>query len=283
MPSKRNWAGALSAHLLLAAAVLAPAPALAQGPLIVPEVEAAGSILATAGRWLLSVVASKVLTDQVDQARGRDVETQVKQAEARLKKQLDQGTVDRQQLADALNVAKTELAMLKNVLSAVPNAQKLDRDRRKLEADLATIRPILEDHERRLAVHEQQLEKQDSDIRRQGQELEALKQRINEGPEHPVQYPSAPPPDAPASAAGTLIIKVRGRGNMVRLYGASRHAKTGVFLISRDGAVASYFVPAGVRAIVELMAPGNFISVPAALMPAVKIESHGWYYQSLVY
>jgi hypothetical protein len=240
----------------------------------VPEVEAgidAFAILGKAAQWLTSALASKFLGDKIDQARGRDVEAQVRRAAARLQKQLDQGKTDHQelrQLSASLALAKTELEALKNILASAPNIKQLERDSRQLEADLLTTKAALMDCEKRLETEERVTERHDHDIETIKDRIDKLESRMR----------------APAEgAAARVIIKVGGRDNRIRLANAMHSVPTGVFLISQNNAQAFFSVPPGSQAVVELLAPGNLISMPATLAANVKIISHGWYYRSEVH
>ncbi len=269
---------------LLAIAVTAAFPSLAQGPLL--GIEAEG--LAEIGGWLFSTLTSygitKAVDPYVDKILGRDNEKKLQEMESRLKRRLDdKNAADRKQVEDELKVARKELEILRSLMEGRPTKTQVTKYRAELDSDLKLIRETLAEHERRLAEHDQKLAEQGKIIEDQGRELDGLKTRMDQlqPPMPPIREPVPPRNYGPAGA--TLTIQVRGKDNLIRLREATHPVMMGTFSFSRNGANAAYFLPRQARAIVELFGPNNRISMPAQIAQQVQILSHGFYYQKLVY
>jgi hypothetical protein len=274
--------------LLVMAITAAPSPVMAQGPLVVPEAEVLWGI----GTWLVSYITGKAVDPFVDRVLGRDTEKKLQAVAASLKNQIDRGAANGKQLEEQLKVAKDELRMLRQLMAGAPSAKQLEHDRKELASDLKTIRSTLAEHERKLAELDQRAAAQDDKIESQGRKLKEMEQRlgVQQSPS-PSQGPLSPPAPGeslrplsiPLQPGATLMIQVKGRANLIRLREATHPVLMGTFRLSRDGMAAAYFLPPAVRAVVELFAPANRISMPARLAHQVQILSHGWYYETLLY
>jgi hypothetical protein len=258
--------------LLTVAITMAPSAGLAQGPATVVEAQ----VLKKIGSWLISSIASYAAGKALDTALGNDNEKQLKAVETRLQAQLDQGAANRRQIEEQLGVARSELQILRKLMSGIPSRQQLAKDRAKLETDLKTIRSVLDEHEKRLDDQDQHLAEND----RRLSELER-EHRGYQPPTSPGTGP-APSPSSP-QAGGRLKIEVRGRGNLIRLRVATHPVFLGTFRLKRSDGQADYFLPPEALAIVELFAPASRISMPQSLEHQVQILSHGFSYQTQLY
>ena len=262
---------------------MVPFPATAQGPLIVPEAEALGAI----GSWLAGSIESYLggkaidwaIEPVIDKVLGRDKEKKLREIEARLQNQIDRNTSDRKNVEKELSVAKSELRILHRLIASSPNIEQLARDRKELASDLETIRSTLAEHEKRLDQHDRALAEQGKLIESQGRELEDLKQRVDS----PYSKSPVESPAEPRRAGADLRIEVRGTANLIRLREATHPVLVGTFKLSRNGVAAAYFLPQECRAVVEIFAPGNRISIPAGLAQRVQILDHGYQYEKLIY
>jgi len=273
---------------LLVAAIGSMAPPVAgQGPLIPVEAEALGAV----GSWLLKTIGGYAITKAidpfVDKVLGRDNEKKIKAIEQRLQAQLNQGTANRAQVEEELAVARRELKILRQLMAGQTTQVQLEQYRQELATDMKTIQRTLVDHERRLADQERLLAAQGKILEQQGLELQNLK-RHQQQPwsprEAPTSRPSGPVPlGHPYSSAADLKIEVKGQANYIRLREATHPVKMGRFQFSRSRSQAAYFLPPSTRAVVELFAPDNRISMPAGLANQVQIISHGWHYETLIY
>ena len=81
----------------------------------------------------------------------------------------------------------------------------------------------------------------------------------------------------------SLIIKVQGASNVIRLFAATRRVATGTFTVPTQGRTVHFFLPPGTGAIVELYAPGNLISAASQLMQRIRIRNQGWPFEPLIY
>jgi hypothetical protein len=253
---------------------MAPSAGLAQGVATIIE----APLLKGIGKWLVSSIVSyaagKAIDPIVDKALGRDNETKLKAVEARLQAQLDKGASNRREIEEQLGVARSELQILRKLMSGIPSRQQLAKDRAKLETDLKTIRSVLDEHEKRLDAQDQHLAEND----RRLSELER-ERRGYLPPPSPGQAPSPSPPQA----GGRLMIEVRGRGNLIRLREATHAVFMGTFRLTRSDGQADYFLPPEALAIVELFAPASRISMPQRLAHQVQILSHGFSYKTQLY
>jgi hypothetical protein len=249
--------------------------------LIVPEAEALGAI----ATWLAGSIASylggkvvdPVVEPVIDKILGRDKEKKLREIEARLQNQIGQSAANRQSVEKQLVVVKSELKIVHELIASKPSIKQLKHDQAELASDLETIRSTLAEHEKRLDQHDRDLAEQGKLIEKQGHELDDLRQRIDR--------PKDPPagPARPLQPGASLRIEVRGEANLIRLREATHPVLVGSFKLSRNGASAAYFLPPETRAIIEIFAAGNRISIPARLAQRVQILDHGWRYEKLIY
>jgi hypothetical protein len=279
--------------LLAVMVTMAPLPAAAQGPAIIPEAEALWSL----GTWLVDAIASnavgqavgEVVRPLINTVLGRDNETKLKAVQIELRKQLDQGTANRHEIEQQLRVAKNQLRILRKLMVGVPDAKQLAQDRELLETDLSTIRSILAEHEKRLNQHDEHLANHDqqlADNDRRLTELERQQRGFQPAPASPYPAPNPVPPGYPQGGpqgGRRLMIEVRGRGNLIRLREATHPVVMGTFRLTRPDGQGDYFLPADALAIVELFAPASRISMPHRLAHQVQILSHGFPYQTQLY
>jgi hypothetical protein len=286
---------------LLAMAIMAvPSPTVAQGPLIVPETELlldTGEVLWTVGTWLANYLAGKAVDPLFDKVFGRDSEKKLQAVKVNLENRISQGAANRKQLEDQLATTKDELRMLRQLMAGGPSAKQREHDRKRLAADLKTIRSTLAEHEKKLAEHDKKLAQQNEAIESQGRMLSEMQQLLDL--QRPLSERHSPPPPRsiggpsigrpsrpsgnPFQSGASLRIQVKGRANLIRLREATHPVAMGIFRLSREHMEAAYFLPPEARAVVELFAPANRISMPARLARQVKILSHGWYYETLLY
>ncbi len=280
---------------LLAAALTAAFPSVAQGPLIPAEAEG----LAQIGGWLIKTLGAyavdKAADWVVEKTLGQSNETKLQEIERQLKRQLDDKNVEnRKQVQAELAVARQELEILRCLLQRRPTKNEIEKYQAQLNSDLKLIHVTLAEHERKLADHDQKLAEQGKLIEDQGREIDDLKHQIHQ------PQPSSPPPpqrplppgggtsfpvtpSRPGSTSGILTIEVRGRDNLIRLREATHQVAMGTFSFTKNGSQAAYFLPPGTRAVIELFGPNNRISMPARMAQQVQILNHGFYYQPLVY
>jgi hypothetical protein len=271
--------------LLAMAITMAPSLVMAQGPLVIPEAE----VLWGVGTWLASYLAGKAVDPIFDKVLGRDSEKKLQAVKASLENQIGRGAANRKQLEEQLAVANNELRVLQQFMVGVPSPKQREHDRKELASNLKTIRSTLAEHERKLAEHERKLDEQKEKIESQDRKLIEIERRLSgqQSPSPSQWPPSTVEPSGPLSIplqpGATLTIQVKGRANLIRLREATHPVLMGSFRLSRDGMAAAYFLPRTVRAVVELFAPANRISMPARLARQVQILSHGWYYETLLY
>jgi hypothetical protein len=258
---------------LLLAAMIAPPPSLAQGPLISTEAK----VLLAVGSWLLGYIGGKVADKAIALSQGKDNEKTLDTVVATLNDHLKQNSADKEQVEGQLKMAKTQLRILRQLMAGVPNPKQLARDREQLESDLTTIRSMLAEHEKRLNEHDQHL----ADNDRRLSELER-QQRGFQPPQvapAPGEFPS---PRSPQTG-GRLTIEVHGRGNLIRLRVATHPVYMGTFRLKSVDGQADYSIPPEALAVIELFAPASRISMPQSLVHQVQILSHGFSYQTQLY
>jgi hypothetical protein len=183
--------------------------------------------------------------------------------------------------ADEINVTlarvTSELNILQEWRHKAPTREQLDRYRKELAADVASLKGTLARHEKILKQHGRQIQQLEETLREQGGEITELKKRLDQE--------ETPPPGPPCS----LTLIVEGESDVIRLHTArwcefsdSRIA-TGTVRVTGKEVVVDYCVTPGTSALVELAAPSVWVSMPESLSELVEIQDHGFTFHRAVH
>jgi phage shock protein A len=183
-----------------------------------------------------------------------------------------------------------ERHVLQDWRSKAPTREELDRYRKELAADVATLKSTLAKHEKILQRHGRQLQQLDKTVRKQGGEIAELEKRLDQQEQQQQQQQQPPQQQQePTGPPRSLTVVAEGASNVIRLH-TERWCEvsdvkigTGIVHVTTPEAVVDYCVARGTSAVVEIAAPNVWVSMPASLSDLVEIQDNGRTFHRSVY
>lgn len=189
------WGRAAAIGLILTLSVL---PLAAQASM--------GRLLYKAGVWITSTLFSYAVGKGIDHYTGSNIERELEALKEDLESKIrDADRESARRLHETLEVASSELRMVKKLLEGKPSREEFQDLRDQVNADLAKVFSQLDRHENRLDKHENQLDRHEGQLGLQQAQIEDLRRRLESLEEFYPRRVGPVPDDLPYDPRVTVL------------------------------------------------------------------------------